>query len=71
MEVSTDHLTAAFGLTAGFILVICLLGIIAYVIFAFFLSRVFGKMGIEPWKAWVPIYNYWVFLEAGGFAGAL
>ena len=71
MEVSTDYFTAAFGLTAGFILFICLIGIIAYVIFAFFLSQVFGKMGIEPWKAWVPIYNYWVFLEAGGFAGAL
>jgi len=35
----------------------------------YFLSIIFKKMGIESWKAWVPVYNIWVFLKAGGQKG--
>jgi len=39
--------------------------IIGYILNAFLLSRIFKKAGVEPWKAWVPIYNSWVMLELG------
>lgn len=45
--------------------------IISYVIYAIFLSMIFKKAGVEGWKAWVPIYNQWVFLELGGQKGWL
>lgn len=40
-----------------------------YVLYAWLLSRVFRKAGIPAWKAWVPVYNLWVFLELGGQPG--
>jgi hypothetical protein len=49
--------------------VIAVISIIAYVVTSFFLSKVFKKAGIPGWKAWVPIYNQWVFLELGGQHG--
>lgn len=45
--------------------------IIGYVLTAWFMGKVFKKAGIAPWRAWVPIYNNWVFLELGGFKGYL
>jgi hypothetical protein len=42
-----------------------------YALNAWFLSKVFYKAGIKRWKAWVPVYNYWVFLELGGQQGWL
>lgn len=47
-----------------------LIAVGSYVISSWFLAGVFKKMGEEQWKAWVPFYNYWVFLEWGGFKGA-
>ncbi len=44
---------------------------IIYAVTAFLLSKIFQKMGIDSWRAWVPVYNNWVFLEAGGLPGAL
>lgn len=41
----------------------------AYVVMSLALSRLFAKVGIEPWIAWVPIYSTWKWLELGGFAG--
>ena len=54
------------GLIGGLIALIVL-----YVIFSYFLGKIFKKAGEEPWKAWVPIYNQWVFLELGGQQGWL
>ena len=44
---------------------------IVYVWTALALGRVFGKLGIEEWKAWVPFYNMAVVLGLGGFSGWL
>lgn len=33
------------------------------------MARMFAKMGETPWKAWVPFYNLFLFLEWGGFKG--
>jgi len=59
------------GLLFGLAFVVIYLLIIAsfYALFAWLLSRVFRKAGIPAWKAWVPIYNFWVFLELGGQPG--
>ena len=43
----------------------------SYVIVSWFLMRIFKKAGVEGWKAWVPFYNQWVFLELGGQQGWL
>lgn len=51
--------------------VMAVIGIIGYVVFALFLSKIFKKAGVEAWKAWVPVYNQWVFLEIGGQKGWL
>jgi len=51
------------------ILVYCAILLGSYVLFGWMLSRIFRKAGIQPWKAWVPIYNNWVLLEMGGQPG--
>lgn len=66
-----DGVGLFLGLSAGIILFAVVFGLIMYAVVAYLLGKVFEKMNIEPWKAWVPIYNSWTFLEAGGFAGAL
>jgi hypothetical protein len=45
--------------------------LVCYVVFSFFLGRIFKKAGEESWKAFIPIYNQWVFLELGGQKGWL
>lgn len=46
-----------------------LLGVIVYVAYSITLMAFFRKIGVPGWKAWVPIYNVWTFLEAGGQKG--
>lgn len=53
-------------LTGGFIVGIV---VISYLINALLMSFIFKKAGIEQWRAWVPVYNTWVFLELGGQKG--
>jgi hypothetical protein len=57
---------AAFAVMMGFVLISAVIG---YVVGALLLSRIFKKAGVEPWKAWVPIYNTWVMLELGDQKG--
>jgi hypothetical protein len=61
---------AGFFLFFGIVVLIYLALVLgSYVITSLFLARVFRKAGIEQWKAWVPVYNWWVFLELGGQPG--
>lgn len=55
----------ALALTGGFFIFFLIVAVIGYVVHAFLLSRIFQKAGVEPWKAWVPIYNSWIMLELG------
>ena len=57
---------AALGI---FAIVATIFGIIAYIVNAIFLGKIFKKAGIESWIAWVPIYNNWKMLEIGGQKG--
>jgi len=43
--------------------------IVAYVIGALLLSRIFKKAGLAGWPAWVPVYSNWKMMEIGGQQG--
>jgi hypothetical protein len=66
-NVETQSLDAGvlFGLLATYFIFIIAL----YVVFSIFMAKIFKKAGQDGWKAWVPIYNSWVFLEMGGQKG--
>ena len=38
-----------------------------YVWLSFALSKVFAKVGVPTWKAWVPLYNYMQLIQVGGY----
>ncbi len=60
---------ATAGAVVFMIFFMLFIGIVAYIVTALFLSRIFKKAGVEGWKAWVPVYNSWVLLELGGQKG--
>src|SRR5450830_1401135 len=59
----------AVVLALVFVLVYLVLIAGIYALVAWMLSRVFRKAGVAEWKAWVPLFNYWVFFEMGGQPG--
>jgi hypothetical protein len=52
----------------GFALVV---GLVIYILDGFAFMKLFRKVGIEPWAAWVPVFNVWRILELGGQPGWL
>ncbi len=66
---STGDSAAVAAVGAGLVIFTLLVSVIGYVVYAFFLSRIFKKAGVEGWIAWVPIYNNWKLLEIGGQQG--
>lgn len=62
-------LTTEVVLTMITLLLVFLIGF--YVLISFAFMRIFKKAGLPAWKAWVPYYNSWLFLELGGYNGAL
>jgi hypothetical protein len=42
---------------------------VLYVLISLPLSALFRKVGVEPWKAWVPFYSTYVWLQLGGQNG--
>ncbi len=60
---------AATAAMVGFLVTVLIASLIGYVISAIFLGMIFKKAGVEPWKAWVPIYNMWILLELGDQKG--
>lgn len=71
MDDSTAGLTfaAILGLYAVFFAVYFLMLAVAYVVNALAFSSFFKKVGVEPWIAWVPVYNNWKILEVTGQQG--
>lgn len=67
----TDPTTWGILLVAwiAFAVFFLFVAVAAYVVMALALMRLFAKVGIEPWIAWVPFYSTWKWLELGGFAG--
>jgi hypothetical protein len=63
--------TAGAGASILFLLFQFIFMVGFYALAAWLMSTVFAKMGIEKWKAWVPVYNTYLFFQAGGFNGFL
>lgn len=62
MDSYTGLMAAYFAALIGSIIV----GVLVYVITAFFMSKVFAKAGVQgTWRAWVPVYNFMVFFKLG------
>lgn len=49
--------------------VILVLSLISYIINSIFMGMIFKKASVEAWKAWVPVYNIWKFMQIGGQQG--
>jgi hypothetical protein len=64
---SDAALAAVLALVFVLVYLVVMAGI--YALVAWMLSRVFRKAGVAAWKAWVPLFNYWVFFEMGGQLG--
>jgi hypothetical protein len=64
---------AAFAIFLAIYLVIIglalLWALIVYVLCGFAYMKLFRKVGVEPWAAWVPLFNIWRLLELGGQPG--
>lgn len=69
----TSTNTVSDAAAAGIAMTLIMFGlffvVVAYVVNAFLLSRIFKKAGVEQWKAWVPVYNTWVMYELGDQKG--
>jgi hypothetical protein len=64
--------TAAFvAIYVGFLVFYLLLALASYIVMSLALSSFFRKVGVEPYIAWIPVYNYWKWLEVGGQSGWL
>ena len=70
-DYSDPGYAAILAIYAGFLVFYLLIVAAVYVLVALALSSFFRKVGVEPWIAWVPVYNYWKWLEVGGFRGWL
>jgi Family of unknown function (DUF5684) len=46
-----------------------LIFIAVYVLNGIAFMKLFRKVGVEPWAAWVPFFNNWRLLEVGGQEG--
>lgn len=58
-----------YGETTTFDFSSLLIPVIAYLVFAVLLMRIFQKAGVEGWIAFVPVYSQWKFLQIGGMPG--
>ena len=71
------HIVTALATTTGTAPTVLLLALsvlpvlVVYVWTSIGLARVYTKIGVAGWKAWVPIYNAAVFLRLGGLSGWL
>ena len=45
------------------------LAIAIYIVSGIAFMKLFRKVGVEPWAAWVPFFNNWRLLEVGGQEG--
>jgi hypothetical protein len=59
------------AVTAALVIGTLILVLIAYVVSSLLLGMIFKKANVPVWKAWVPVYNQWVFLELGDQKGWL
>lgn len=64
-SLSTDDNTGLMAFLGAYFFFVAILLVVQIVA----MWKVFEKMGIEGWKAIIPVYNYWVLCEAVGKPG--
>jgi hypothetical protein len=67
--VTANGTTVDQGLIDAVTMTVIVLGIISYFLVAYLLMRIFKKVGVKQWIAFVPVYNVWKLLEIGGQSG--
>lgn len=65
-DVAIQTMLAIWGVM---LLITAVVAILSYVLIAIPLSALFRKTGVEPWKAWVPVYSTYTWLQLGGQSG--
>lgn len=70
-NISPAETAGILGFVLAYLGFIILLSIGIYVLTSIATMKLFKKAGLPGWKAWVPFYNNWLFLELGGYNGAL
>jgi hypothetical protein len=68
-EPSDDTLYIVLVLYGFIFLFAAIFAVLTYVLISIPLAVIFAKAGLPKWKAWVPFYNYYVWLQLGGQNG--
>ena len=70
-SVSPAETTGILAVLLAYMGIIVMILIGVYILTSIAKMKIFKKAGLPGWKAWVPIYGEWKFLELGGYNGAL
>ena len=70
-SVSPAETTGILAVLLAYMGMIVMILIGVYILTSIAKMKIFKKAGLPGWKAWVPIYGEWKFLELGGYNGAL
>ena len=70
-SVSPAETTGILAVLLAYMGIIVMILIGVYILTSIAKMKIFKKAGLPGWKAWVPFYNNWLFLELGGYNGAL
>jgi len=63
--------TASGGMLVGLLVAMLVTVLVAWAIMAVAGWKIFEKAGVEGWKALIPFYNNYLFLEIAGYNGWL
>jgi len=63
--------TASAGMVGALLAAMLVTVLVAWAIMAVAGWKIFEKAGVEGWKALIPFYNNYLFLEIGGYNGWL
>ena len=63
--------TASAGMLGALIVAMLVTVLVTWAIMAVAGWKIFEKAGVEGWKALIPFYNNYLFLEIGGYNGWL
>jgi len=70
-DLGNDTAAGVLVILIAYAVVIGVILLINYLLTAITLTMFFRKVGVTPGLAWVPIYNYWKWLEVGSQPGPI
>jgi hypothetical protein len=68
---TTSTENAAYGMLGALLAAMLVTALVTWAIMAVAGWKIFEKAGVEGWKALIPFYNNYLFLEIGGYNGWL